>query len=281
MPQVAQYYLQLARQPHFLKRLRENSVLEVIAAQDRAKMAREVSLVLSTLRRIPSYYVTSSDDKVPAMSIINALDRGRPYAALYVAAAQAQEAGRGETQTIFDGIAGYDGMVDDFQEFFVRKQKGKDMNKEMFRQVQDFSNYLDSIIRPLVWDEVDRNKSGVSGIARKYTEHIRTDFVQGKPNKLLYKISSYVESMERKDLQNNHRKGTSLKNKARERIQGDDSGQIEGERKLSGLRLEEEYEKYKKEYLDDERAWKIFLEEVERRTLALILLNVNNKPKKS
>ena len=186
MPQVAQYYLQLARQSHFLKRLKSDEALEVIAAQDRAKLAREVSLVLSVLRRLPPCYATSSEDKVPAMSIINALDRGRPYEALYVVASQAQEAGRGEIQTISDGVAGYDGMVGAFDEFFVRKQKGEDMNQEIFRDVREFSDYLDSILRPIVREEVKGSGSSVSGVARKYTENITKSFVRVNTADFLY-----------------------------------------------------------------------------------------------
>lgn len=275
MPQVAQYYLQLARQPHFLKRLKENAVLEVISAQDRAKMAREVSLVLSTLRRIPPYYVTSSDDKVPTMSIINALDRGRPYAALYVAAAQAQEAGIGETQTVFDGVAGYDGMVGDFQEFFVRKQKGASMSKEIFRDVRKFSDYLYSILRPIVREEVKSSGSSVSGVSRKYTENITKSFVRVNTADFLYRISSFVEGRER---QNPDKDGW-IKWTTKKSVEGDSNGGEEFDETQPALKLERELESYYEQYSSNQRDWKTFLEEVEARTLALLLLNVSNKKK--
>ena len=74
MPQTAQYYLQLAEQPHFMERLGDSDEdFEVIAAQDRAKLAREVALTLSVLQRLPYYHANKSAEKVPAMSIINAL----------------------------------------------------------------------------------------------------------------------------------------------------------------------------------------------------------------
>ena len=275
MPQVAQYYLQLARQPHFLKRLKENAVLEVIAAQDRAKMAREVSLVLSTLRRIPPYYVTSSDDKVPAMSIINALDRGRPYAALYVAAAQAQEAGRGETQTISDGVSGYDNVVGEFQEFFIRRQKGEGMSKEMFRDVREFSDYLYSILRPIVREEVKSSGSSVSGVSRKYTENITKSFVRVNTADFLYRISSFVEGRER---QNPDKDGW-IKWTTKKSVEGNSNGGEDSEETQPTLKLERELESYYEQYSSNQRDWKTFLEEVEARTLALLLLNVSNKKK--
>jgi hypothetical protein len=273
MPQVAQYYLQLARQSHFLKRLRNDGPLEVIAAQDRAKLAREVSLVLSVLRRLPPYYATSSEDKVPAMSIINALDRGRPYEALYVVAAQAQEAGRGETQTISDGVAGYDGMVGAFDEFFVRRQKGEDMNREIFRDVREFSDYLDSILRPIVREEVKGSGSSVSGVARKYTENITKSFVRVNTANFLYRISSFVEGRER---QNPDTEGW-IKWTTRKSVYGAGSENAESEENQSALKLEQELERYYDQYAENERDWKTFLEEVEARTLALLLLNVRNQ----
>ncbi|MDQ3182363.1 MAG: hypothetical protein M3Q62_02245 [Actinomycetota bacterium] len=277
MPQIAQYYLQLARQSHFLKRLKNEGALEVIAAQDRAKLAREVSLVLSALRRLPPYYATSSEDKIPAISIINALDRGRPYEALYVVAAQAQEAGRGETQTIVDGVAGYDGMVGAFDEFFVRRQKGEDMNREIFRDVREFSDYLYSILRPIVLREVNESKSSVSGVARKYTENITKSFVRVNTADFLYRISSFVEGRERQDLRQGSQDGGKMKGSTKNRIYGTGLENTESEEAQSELKLEQELERYYEQYADNERDWKTFLEEVEARTLALLLLNVRNQ----
>jgi len=273
LPQTAQYYLQLARQPHFLKRLKSDGALEVIAAQDRAKLAREVSLVLSVLRRLPPYYATSSEDKVPTMSIINALDRGRPYQALYVVAAQAQEAGRGETQTISDGVDGYDDMVGAFDEFFVRRQKGEDMSREIFRDVREFSDYLDSILRPIVREEVKGSGSSVSGVARKYTGNITKSFVRVNTADFLYRISSFVEGRER---QNPDTEGW-IKWTTRKNVYGAGSEKPESEEDQSALKLEQELECYYEQYADNERDWKTFLEEVEARTLALLLLNVRNQ----
>jgi hypothetical protein len=260
-----------------LKRLKNEGALEVIAAQDRAKLAREVSLVLSALRRLPPYYATSSEDKIPAISIINALDRGRPYEALYVVAAQAQEAGRGETQTIVDGVAGYDGMVGAFDEFFVRRQKGEDMNREIFRDVREFSDYLYSILRPIVLREVNESKSSVSGVARKYTENITKSFVRVNTADFLYRISSFVEGRERQDLRQGSQDGGKMKGSTKNRIYGTGLENTESEEAQSELKLEQELERYYEQYADNERDWKTFLEEVEARTLALLLLNVRNQ----
>lgn len=272
MPQVAQYYLQLSHQRHFLERLNEDVSLEVIAAQDRAKLAPELALTLSVLRRLPPYYATSSDDKVPAMSIINALDQGCPYEALYVAADQAHEAGRGEMQTISGGVADYDQLVERFGEFYTSRQKGIVVQKEIFRDVREFSDYLDKILRPIVQQEVNQSQSSVSGVARKYTENITKSFIRVNTADFLYRISSFVEGRER---QNPDKDGW-IKWTTRKNIYGGDPKGIEAEEDQSALKLEQELERYYERYADNERDWKTFLEEVEARTLALLLLNVRN-----
>jgi hypothetical protein len=210
------------------------------------------------------------------MSIINALDRGCPYEALYVVAAQAQEAGRGEIQTISDGVAGYDGMVGAFDEFFLRRHKGEDMNREIFRDVREFSDYLYSILRPIVLREVNESKSSVSGVARKYTGNITKSFVRVNTADFLYRISSFVEGRERQDLSQGSQDGGRMKGSTKNRIYGTGSENTESEDQ-SALKLEQELERYYEQYADNERDWKTFLEEVEARTLALLLLNVRNQ----
>lgn len=276
MPQTAQYYLQLARQPHFMERLGElDEDLEVISAQDRAKLAREVVLTLSVLQRLPYHHASKSEEKVPAMSIISALDRGRPYQALYVAAAQAHEAGRHEAQTIAGGVGNYDDKVLRFGEFFAWRQKGERVSKEIFRDVRTFSDYLDSILRPIVREEVKSSGSSVSGVARKYTENITKSFIRVNTADFLYRISSFAEGRER---QNPDKDGW-IKRSTRKNVYGESDRESESGDARSDLKLEQELERYYEQYSDNERDWKTFLEEVEARTLALLLLNVSNKKK--
>lgn len=280
MPQTAQYYLQLARQPHFMERLGElDEDLEVIAAQDRARLAREVALTLSVIQRLPYYHASKSDEKVPAMSIINALERGRPYEALYVAAAQAHEAGRREEQAVAGGVGSYDDKMLRFGEFFARRQKGAGVKKEIFRDVRTFSDYLDDILRPIVRREVDNSGSSVSGVARKYTENITKSFVRVNTADFLYRVASFAEAREREDLRRNLQDAGRLKGATRNRVRGTSEEETEAETEKAKLKLERELERYYERYSDNERDWKTFLEEVEHRTLALLLLNVANKKK--
>ncbi|MGH3088098.1 MAG: hypothetical protein ACRDSJ_12360 [Rubrobacteraceae bacterium] len=269
MPQVAQYYLQLARQPHFLEKL-EESALEIIASMDAAKMSREVPLALSVFRRLPVHYATGSDEKVPAMAMINALERGRPYEALYVAADRAHEAGRPESQTISGGVEAYDARIEEFKGFFAGRQKGAVVRREIFRDVREFSDYLDGILRPIVREEVKSSGSSTSGVARKYTENITKSFIRGNTADFLYRVASFVEGRERQDSGNAWIKGST-----RKKIYGDDPDDTEAESGAK-LKLEKELERYYEGYSQNEREWKNFLEEVEARTLALILLNVRN-----
>lgn len=273
MPQVAQYYLQLARQPNFMERLGDlDEDLEVMAAQDRAKLAREVALTLSVLRQLPYYYASKSDEKVPAMSIINALDRGRPYEALYVAASLAQDKGFREAQAVTGGVAAYDKWVEKFGEFFARRQKGAGMDAKNFRDVGDFSDYLYRILEPVVRHEVGKSKSRVSGIARKYTTTIREDFPSMDTSRFEYLVSSYVEGVEIDELRNESRRGYYIKKDLRDLLYGADD---EPESGPQNKRIDQELGKYH-ENTKSKRAWKSFIEAVERRTLSLLLLNVHN-----
>jgi hypothetical protein len=271
MPQVVQYYLQLSRQPHFVESL--DGSLEVLAAQDRAELAPEVTLTLSVLRQLPPHYVTSNDEKVPAMSIINALERGRPYEALYVAAFRAHGADRGEMQAITGGVAAYDEEVEGFSEFFAGRQKGAVLQKEIFRDVREFSDYLYKILWPIVRAEVNETRSSVSGVARKYTGNITKSFIRGNTADFLYRIASFVEGRERQ----NPEKDSWIKWSTRKKIHGEGSPDTEPEEGGAKLKLEQELERYYERYSGNERDWKTFLEEVEARTLALLLLNVQNQ----
>lgn len=273
MPQVTQYYLQLSRQPHFVENLNES--LEVLAAQDRAELAREVALVLSVLRRLPPHYITSNDEKVPAMSMVNALERGRPYEALYVAAFQAHEANRGEMHTISGGVAAYDEKVEEFGEFFAGRQKGVVLERAIFRDVRAFSDYLYDVLWPLVDAEAkEPSRAAVSGIARKYTDYITKSFVKGNAAKFEYRVASFVEARERSTPG-----GGKIKGWTKKKIYGSGGQNSEQEAEPGGakLKLEQELEKYYGQYSNNERDWKTFLEEVEARTLALLLLNVQNQ----
>lgn len=70
-----------------------------------------------------------------------------------------------------------------------------------------------------------------------------------------------------------------MKGATRKRVHGTGEGEVEADTDEARLKLEQELERYYKEYANNERDWKTFLEEVEARTLALLLLNVANKKK--
>ena len=73
--------------------------------------------------------------------------------------------------------------------------------------------------------------------------------------------------------------GGKIKGWTKKKIYGSGGQDSEREAELGGakLKLEQELEKYYGQYSDNERDWKTFLEEVEARTLALLLLNVQNQ----
>jgi len=145
------------------------------------------------------------------------------------------------------------------------------MEREIFRDVRNFSDYLDSLLRPIVREEVRESGSSVSGIARKYTENITKSFVRGNTANFLYRISAFAEARERKNPEDGWIKGSTKK-----KIYGIGLQDSEPEEGSAKLKLEQELEQYYERYSKNEREWKTFLEEVEARTLALLLLNVRN-----
>jgi hypothetical protein len=147
------------------------------------------------------------------------------------------------------------------------------LEREIFRDVREFSDYLYDILRNIVRAEVNETRSSVSGIARKYTENITKSFIRGNTANFLYRISSFVESRERK---NQERDGW-IKGTTRKRIYGASQQDSNSEDGGAKLKLEQELERYYEQYSNNEREWKTFLEEVEARTLALLLLNVQNQ----
>ena len=82
--------------------------------------------------------------------------------------------------------------------------------------------------------------------------------------------------MEGRERQNPDTEGW-IKWTTRKNVYGAGSEKPEAEEDQSALKLEQELERYYEQYADNERDWKTFLEEVEARTLALLLLNVRNQ----
>ena len=91
----------------------------------------------------------------------------------------------------------------------------------------------------------------------------------------LYRISSFVEGRER---QNPDKDGW-IKWTTKKSVEGNSNGGEDSEETQPTLKLERELESYYEQYSSNQRDWKTFLEEVEARTLALLLLNVSNKKK--
>ncbi|AHY48064.1 Hypothetical Protein RradSPS_2781 (plasmid) [Rubrobacter radiotolerans] len=145
------------------------------------------------------------------------------------------------------------------------------MRQEFFRDVQEFSDYLDSILRPLVKLEANEGSASVSGIARKYTGDLATNFSENGVQKFMYQVSSFVESRERKS----KGKESWPKINSRKIIYGlESSNPPEPGTKTV---LEQKFLSYQSKYSEDKQTWKRFLREVEMRLLSLLLLNVRNK----
>jgi hypothetical protein len=155
------------------------------------------------------------------------------------------------------------------------------MDCGVYREVINFSNFLLGVVRPLVQREVGQTGSSVSGVARKYTALISRDFGECRAAKFLYVVSQEADSAESKDWW--------VKRECFEELYGA-APDIEGKsgeeaaaawadfrEQHPSTRLEEKLQSLHDALGADAGAWTKFLNEVEYRTLALLMLNVRNR----
>lgn len=242
-----------------------------------------VAVGLSHFARFPSHY--QSDRKVAAQHIVRSLVGGRPFAALYLAVQDQPEADRGwERNVLTRGLRAFEAefvMRTEYAARMVHALGGARMRPDFYEDVIELSNYLLDLVRPLVQKEVERNHSAVSGVARKYTALISRDFADGRAAKFLYAVCQEADWLERNGHGWAKRQSLDRLYGGRPAVEGK-SGE-EAVRLWSAFRdqhprtvLETRIQALRVKHGRDVGSWSKFLDEVQARTLALLMLNVRN-----
>lgn len=283
LSKMAQYYLQIAKQSRFLENLvggkpylSEPSTGNLkVMSREAMELDISVALLLSIFLRLPTFWTSESNEKAAINRMISSLLKGRPYDSLYayVQFLSGREDKINEREVFVDGIAGYDhGVIEFYEPKFARLQGGNAMH---FNDVRKFSDLLMGLIEPLARVERDSGNTSLSGIARKYTDHIR-DFRGGNAAYFLYRLAQSAESLDKrakdkKDTttsKNLGKLGWRLKNI------GDPDETDPAVPDETDLLFEKELERYYNLYGKNEMTWKSFLKEVEARTLARLMINL-------
>lgn len=278
-----QIYLQLKDNVHLFKRL--GQPVRVHVAGDQAHIWTEVLPIvvigLGKFRRLPYYTSKTGADKGAAYDIVNALQSGLPYAALYTAVRMVQSKKEfvRERDVLHHGIADYDKeFVQSYKIELAQVAGGKNTKPDFYEDVINFSNELFMLIEPLTRGEVNAKGSNVSVIARKYTDLIDEEFGAGSP-KLFYRIAQDADAAERNG-------DTWIKARIFKALYSDSMP------KGSGVELAQAWDDFREIHpkivletrLEDLRAkhgsrsqdWAVFLSEVRLRLLSLLLLNIRN-----
>jgi len=285
MDSKAQVYAQLRSHVPLLKDLDRPMRVQIEGNQPNfwSEIYPHVAIGLSHFARFPRHYDTG-ERKVLAQRVISVLVEGRPFAALY-RSTQAQQLEKGfgwERNVLVRGLGAFETeFVIKYGTQLAQALGGENMNPDFYEDVIGFSNYLLDLVRPLVQREVKIRGSSVSGIARKYTELISRDFVEGRAAKFLYVVCQETDSAERDG--DGWAKWQSFKELygARPEIEGksgEDAAKAWAEFRNQHPRtlLEKNIDELQKKHGKDPGLWSKFLGEVQARTLALLMLNVRN-----
>lgn len=289
MDSKTQIYMQLRKHAPLLRTLDKPIRVQVEGNQPNfwSQVFPHIAIGLSYFAGLPSYYETGAR-KIVAQRVTHALAEGRAFEALYlVTQAQQPDGGFGWERNVVNlGLRVFE------TEFVVnpsysielsRALGGAAMNPEVFGDVIEFSNFLLDIVRPLVQREVDSSRSAVSGVARKYTELITRDFMECRTAKFLYVVCQEVDAAERDG--DGWAKRLSLEKLYGSRPTLEGKSGADAAKAWADFRenhpetvLEQKIRIFCGKYPRDAGLWPKFLGEVQARTLALLLLNVRNKP---
>jgi hypothetical protein len=290
MDSKTQVYMQLRNHQPLLRRLDRPMRVQVEGSQPNfwSEIYPHVAVGLSYFAHLAPYYETGGR-KITAQRMTRALTEGRPFAALYLATqARQPEKGFGFERDILPrGVRNFEREFlgnELYAAKMARAFGGPNMDCSFYNDVIDLSNYLLDLVRPLVAREVGKSRSGVSGVARKYTDLIARDFAECRAAKFLYVVCQEADAAER-DPQDSARwvKWHSLRKlyggaPKTEGKSAEDAAKLWSEfRELhTKTVLEERIAELHAKHGQDQGLWMKFLTEVEARTLALLMLNVRN-----
>lgn len=288
MDSKTQIYTQLRNHAPILRDLGRTMRVQVEGSQPNfwSVIHPHVAVGLAYFSRFPGPFETG-ERKILAQRVTLALTEGRPFKAVYLIT-QSRQRDVGflpEAEVFSRGLRIYESEFvrnTTYASHLARSLGGLGMNCGFYGEVIDFSNFLLDVVRPLVQREVEKSRSSVSGVARKYTASISRDFGECRAAKFLYVISQEADSAERDG-------DGGVKRRCLAGLYGampDLEGKLGEEAAATWAEFREQHpetlleEKLKKlhdTYGTGAGAWTKFLNEVEVRTLALLMLNVRNR----
>jgi len=278
----AQVCLQLREQIHLLKHVDRPMRVQIEGGipQMWSEIQPHVPVGLSHFKELPPYDKTQdSARKGLAYEVIRALQVGQPYKALYVTAKHADNNGHPFERRVFTkNLKAYETFVSHNRQTLAKSLGGETVNNDIYQDIKEFSDHLFDLLHPLVRREVQKSRSSVSGIARKYTDLIQREFGEGMAGKFLYTVCQEADSAERDG-------DGWMKHNAFTKIYGgspDTKGKTSEEtaqawdefRKSRSVQLEVRLSAYRCKHGAQHAIWQKFLREVQARTLALLMLNV-------
>ena len=284
-----QLYLQLKAHPHLMKQQGRPMRAHVggSGAHDWTEIYPFVAIGLGHFRKLPFYFTTDGAAKAATYEIVTALANGRVYTALYCALRYAQETEKNiQERDVFEkDLKTYESQfVCPYQKQLAQAAGGISMSSELYEDIINFSNYLFALTNPLVRAEVSKSSSNVSVIARKYTNLIEEKFSEGLAAHFIYAIAQEADAAEKSE-----ENKWWIKRDAFKALYGAEPPKGSGEEAAkaweqfhadhSKTQLEIDLIQYYEKYGDKTQNWKLFLREVELRTLSLLLLNIRQQSK--
>jgi hypothetical protein len=287
MDSKTQIYVQLRNHVPLLRDLGRPMRVQVEGSQPNfwSEVYPHVAVGLSYFSRLPGPFETG-DRKILAQRVTLAIAEGRPFKAAYlIVEARKPEVGLlPEAQVFSQGLRAYEGDFvrnKAYASHLARSLGGLGMDCGVYDEVINFSNFLLGVVRPLVQREVGKTRSSVSGVARKYTALISRDFGECRAAKFLYVVTQEADSAEKDDwwvkrecFKELYGAAPDLEGKSGEEAA---AAWAEFRERHPSTRLEEKLRSLHDALGTDAGAWTKFLNEVEYRTLALLMLNVRNR----
>ena len=278
-----QVCLQLREHVHLIKHINSPMRVQIEGGTPQmwSEIAPHIPIGLSHFKELPPYFEKDSTRKSFAYDVVRALQTGQPYKAFYAAAKYAVDNKHPFEQQVFTkNRKGYERYIITHRQELAKSLGGETVSNDFYQDITNFSNYLFDLLHPLVRREVQKSKSAVSGISRKYTDRISRDFSEGLAGKFLYTVCQEANSAERQgDGWVKHNTFTKLyggspqtKGKTAEEVT-----KAWDEFRQSHPVLTEVYlQKYQCKHGAQYVIWQKFLREVQARTLALLMLNVRH-----
>ena len=279
----AQVCLQLREQAHLIKDVDRPMRVQIEGSipQMWSEIAPHIPIGLSHFKELPPYFETDSTRKGFAYDVVRALQTGQPYKAFYAAAKYAVDNEHPFEQRVFTKNRKiYECYINQHRQELAKLLGGEAVSNDIYQDITDFSDYLFDLLHPLVQREVRKSGSAVSGISRKYTDLILSEFSEGLAGKFLYTVSQEADSAEKQE-------DGWVKHKTRTKLYGG-SPKTKGKPpeevaqawteflKSHPVLIEVNLQEYRCKHGAHYAIWQKFLREVQARTLALLMLNVRH-----